>query len=383
MAGIALASFALICTLSVFNGFHSLVEGLLSEFDPQLAVVPSQGHFFDRNSDRFDSIMATGLVETACYSLEEQALIQYGSQQQVCMIKGVDDSFHELTGIENLLRGNGIFMLKDEVCDYCILGVGLQGRLGCGINPVNGLSIYIPRLDGRTVNPLNPGQSFNRAKVYSPGVIFMVNQEKYDNDYALVSLELAEQLTGRTGQASALELRLKEGVNERMAKRQISQLLGTGFKVLDRVQQQPDIFKVVRLEKFVSYLFLSFILLIACFNIIGSLILLIIDKRSDASLLESMGATRHDVERIFTLDGVMSSFIGALSGLFLGVIAILLQQRFGILKLGSSGAFIVDAYPVVLKFSDIVIVLMTVLAVSYTAILPVAPLSRRLTAPRQ
>ncbi|MCQ2057550.1 MAG: ABC transporter permease [Bacteroidaceae bacterium] len=380
MAGIALASFALICTLSVFNGFHSLVQNLLSEFDPQLAVVPAHGRFLDTGDARLDSIMKSGQVETACFSLEEQALIQYGTQQQVCMIKGVDDRFHELTGIEHLLRGNGIFMLKDEVTDYCIMGVGLMGKLDCGINPARGMSLYIPRLDGKSVNPLNPGQSFNHANVFSPGVIFKVNQEKYDENYVLVSLDLAQQLTGRKGQASALELKLKDGVSERMARRRIGQIAGPDFKVLDRVQQQPDVFKVVKLEKFVSYLFLSFILLIACFNIIGSLILLIIDKRTDASLLESMGATRHDVERIFTLNGVMSSFIGALTGLVLGVIAILLQQHFGILKLGDAGNFIVDAYPVVLKMSDLVIVLLTVLAVSYIAILPVGPLSRKLTA---
>ncbi len=380
MAGIALASFALICTLSVFNGFHSLVEGLLSEFDPQLAIVPAQGRFFDRSDVRLDSIMSGNLVETACFSIEEQALIQYGGQQQVCMIKGVDDSFYYLSGIEHLLHGNGIFMLEDDVTDYCIMGVGLMGRLDCGINPVRGMSLYIPRLDGKAVNPLNPGQSFNQAHVFSPGVIFKVNQEKYDENYALISLRLAEQLTGRKGQASALELKLRDGVNERTAKRRIGQILGCDYKVLDRVEQQPDVFKVVKLEKFVSYLFLSFILLIACFNIIGSLILLIIDKRTDASLLESMGATRHDIEHIFTLNGVMSSFIGALTGLVLGVIAILLQQHFGILKLGDAGNFIVDAYPVVLKMSDIVIVLLTVLAVSYIAILPVGPLSRKLTA---
>lgn len=379
MAGIALASFALICTLSVFNGFHSLVQGLLSEFDPQLAVVPAQGQFFDRNDARLDSVMASGLVETACFSLEEQALIQYNSQQQVCMAKGVDDRFYDLTGIEHLLRGNGIFMLKDEVTDYCIMGVGLMGRLDCGINPARGMSLYMPRLDGKAVNPLNPGQSFNHAYVFSPGVIFKVNQEKYDENYVIISLDLAEQLTGRKGQASALELKLKDGVNEYMAKRHLKQILGPDFKVLDRVEQQPDVFKVVKLEKLVSYLFLSFILLIACFNIIGSLILLIIDKRADANLLESMGATRHDVERIFTLNGMMSSFLGALSGLVLGIIAILLQQHFGFLKLGDSGNFIVDAYPVVLKVSDLIIVLVTVLVVSYVAILPVGPLSRKLT----
>ncbi len=377
MAGIALAAFALICTLSVFNGFHSLVETLLSDFDPELKVVRADGSVIDCRDSLILSARNLDFVRESSFSLEEQALVQYQGNQQICMIKGVDDAFHELTGIENLLRGNGIYMLEDDICDYAIPGVGLMSRLECGINPVKPLSIYIPRPGNGAISPLNPGGAFNQAQAYSPGVVFMVNQEKYDDNYLLVSLDLARRLTGRSEQASDLEIALDGSISIRKAKRELTSLLGPEYLVQDRVEQQMDVFKVVKLEKFISYLFLSFILLIACFNIISSLIMLIIDKQSDAWLLESMGATTPTVEKIFITNGMLISLIGALAGLALGIIAVLLQQKFGFIRLGQAGSFVVDAYPVHLKLTDVAIVLATVLAVSFLAVRPIGPISKK------
>lgn len=377
MAGIALASFALICTLSVFNGFHSLVGNLLSDFDPQLKIVPRDSRTFDCGDSLVGKALELPFVSMGSFTLEEQALIQYKGGQQICYIKGVDENYHQLTGIENLLRGNGIYMLEDEICHYAIIGVGLMGRLDCGINPASPFSLYIPKTGTGSVNPLNPGSAFNRAQVYSPGVVFMVNQEKYDDNYLIVSLELARSLTGRQGQASALELAIDPGTGIAKAKRELSALLGDSYLVQDRVEQQMDVFKVVKLEKFISYLFLSFILLIACFNIISSLIMLIIDKQADASLLESLGATPRTVERIFVTNGVLISLVGAIGGLVLGIITVALQQKLGFLKLGQAGSFIVDAYPVQLKLSDIAIVLATVLAVSFISVRPIGPISKK------
>lgn len=376
MAGIGLASFALICTLSVFNGFHGLISTLMSDFDPQLKVVAADSKFFSASDERIAQARELPFVSVSCLTLEEQALARYKSRQQICMVKGVEDSFHELTGIENLLRGNGVFMLEDDVCSYCIMGAGLMSRLDCGINPVNPIGLYIPRKDG-PVSVLNPTAAFNQADVYSPGAVFLVSQEKYDDNYVLISLNLARRLSGREDGASALELGLVDGYSLRKARKQLEQVLGSDFVVQDRIEQQADVFKVVKLEKLISYFFLTFILLIACFNIIGSLIMLIIDKQQDASLLESMGADRRTVERIFVLNGMMISFVGALSGLVIGIIAVLLQQRFGFIKLGQEGSFIVDAYPVILELKDIIIVLATVLLVSYISVRPIGPISRR------
>ena len=376
VAGIMLASFALICTLSVFNGFHELVESLFKDIDPELKIVSSNKKFFDTNNEKINSVLEFSYIETTSFTLEEQALISYKSRQQIVMIKGVQDSYHDLVNIENLLKGNGIYMLEDQICHYGIMGIGLTGKLDCGISPSDRLKLYVPKKEGR-VNVANPATSFNQADIYSPGVVFRVEQEKYDDNYVLISLDLAHYLTGRQNEASALEIRLKEGTSVNKAKREISAALGSEFHVQNRVEQQQDVFKVVKLEKFISYLFLSFILLIACFNIIGSLIMLIVEKQQDAQLLKSMGASQRTIERIFITNGVLISLIGAVSGLAIGIIATLLQQKYGFIKLGTEGSFLVDAYPVKIYFQDIVIVLVTVLVVSFVSVRPIGPIARR------
>lgn len=376
VAGVMLASFALICTLSVFNGFHELVESLFHDFDPELKIMSRNGKFFRTDEDRITRVTELDIIDAYSFTLEEQALLSYKSRQQIAMIKGVDDNFHDMTGIENLLKGQGIYMLHDEVCNYGILGLGLVNKMDCGMKPAYPLRLSVPRKDGQ-VNIANPAASFNQANIYSPGVAFLVDQEKYDDNYVIISLELARQLTDRTSEASALELRLKDGASMRKARHDLGQILGQDFLVLDRMQQQEDVFKVFKMEKFISYLFLTFILLIACFNIIGSLIMLIVEKQADARLLESMGAGKKDIERIFIYNGVMISLLGAVSGLALGIVAVLLQQKYGFITLGSSGGFIVNAYPVSIHIQDIILVLTTVLAVSFLSVRPIGPIARR------
>lgn len=376
VAGIMLASFALICTLSVFNGFHELVESLFKDFDPELKVVPAHGKFFSTDDERINRTLALPFIDISSFTIEEQALIGYKSKQQIVMIKGVEDSYHELVGIENVLKGDGIYMLEDEICNYGIMGLGLMRKMDCGMKPVAPLKLYVPKKEGQ-VSIANPASSFNQADVYSPGVVFMVEQEKYDDNYVLISLALARKLTGRDNEASALELKISQGTSLKKAKRELSAVLGNDFIVQDRIEQQQDVFKVVKLEKFISYLFLSFILLIACFNIIGSLIMLMVEKQQDAGLLRSMGAEQRTIESIFVTNGVLISLIGAVSGLVLGVVAILLQQKFGFIKLGSEGSFIVDAYPVAIYIKDIILVLITVLAVSFISVRPIGPIARR------
>ncbi len=375
-SGIMLASFALICTLSVFNGFHDLVEDLFRNFDPELKVVSSEHKFFSMDDEHIRKAQNLDFIDIYSYTLEEQALITYKSKQHVIMIKGVEDSFHDLAGIDNLLRGAGIYMLEDEVCHYGIPGVGLISRMDSGIKPAYPFRLSVPKKEGR-VSINNPVSAFNQANVYSPGVAFMVEQEKYDDNYMIISLDLARKLTDREGEASALEIRLKDGVSVRKAKRDLQTVLGSGFKVLDRIEQQEDVFKVFKMEKLISYLFLSFILIIACFNIIGSLIMLMVEKQKDAILLESMGAGQSTIERIFIVNGVLISLIGAISGLVLGVIAVILQQKYGFIRLGTSGSFIVDAYPVSIELKDIIVVLVTVLVVSFLSVRPIGPIARR------
>lgn len=376
VAGIALASFALICTLSVFNGFHSLISTLFSDFDPELKVVPVYGKFFGTNDERIISAQALSFIEVCSFTLEEQALLQYKSRQQIAIIKGVDDNFHDLADIESILFGNGIYMLSDEVCDYGILGINLLRKMDCGVQPVNPLTLYVPKKGG-SVNMVNPATAFNSAQIFSPGVFFKVDQEKYDDNYILVSLDLARRLTGHFDNASAMELKIAHGTGIRKAKRELKSILGEDFRILDRYRQQADVFKVVKLEKLISYLFLSFILLIACFNIISSLIMLMIEKQDDAVLLKSLGAEEKTVEKVFVINGILISVTGAIAGLAAGIVAVMLQQQFGLIKLGNAGNFIVDYYPVNLKITDILMVLMTVIAVSFISIRPIGRIARK------
>ncbi len=376
VAGIALASFALICTLSVFNGFNDLVATLFTKFDPELKIVSTQGKLFNTDNSKIQDLSDLPFVEEYSFSLEEQALIQYRNSQQIITIKGVEESFYATSGIEDILRGNGIFMLADEVCNYGIPGIGIISRLGSGIQPAEPFKLYVPK-QGERVNMINAAANFNSCNVYSPGVAFQVNQAKYDENYLLVSLDVAENLTGYNNQATAIELKLSDNISVKKAKKRIAALLGTDFKVLDRYEQQEDIFKVVKLEKFISYLFLTFILLIACFNIISSLIMLMIEKQADTEILRSLGADKSTTTQIFVYDGILISMIGAVSGVVLGTIAALMQQHFGFIPLGTNGGFIVDAYPVNLKIEDIVLVLATVLVVSYISIKPIGKLAKR------
>lgn len=376
VAGIALASFALICTLSVFNGFNDLVATLFTKFDPELKIVSTQGKLFNTDNSKIQDLSTLPFVEECSFSLEEQALIQYRNSQQIITIKGVEESFYATSGIEDILRGNGIFMLADEVCNYGIPGIGIISKLGSGIQPAEPFKLYVPK-QGERVNMINAAANFNSCNVYSPGVAFQMNQAKYDENYLLVSLDVAENLTGYNNQATAIELKLSDNISVKKAKKRIAALLGTDFKVLDRYEQQEDIFKVVKLEKFISYLFLTFILLISCFNIISSLIMLMIEKQSDTEILRSLGADKSTTTQIFIYDGILISMIGAVSGVVLGTIAALLQQQFGFIPLGTNGGFIVDAYPVNLKIEDIVLVLATVLVVSYISIKPIGKLAKR------
>lgn len=376
VAGIALASFALICALSVFNGFHDLVATLFTDFDPELKVVAANSKVFDSKSPSIESLCNNSDVETYSFSIEDQALIQYKSHQEIAVIKGVEDSFYDLANVENTLVGSGIFMLRDEVCEYGIMGIGLASRLDCGVQSVSPFTLFVPKRGAR-VNMINPAANFNSAEIFSPGVLFQVNQQKYDDSYVIISLQLAKKLLGYTDQVSSLELKLKEGVSARKAKREFASMLGSDYKVMDRYEQQADVFKIVNLEKFITYVFLTFILFIASFNIISSLIMLMVEKQQDSLLLRNLGAETRTISKVFLYEGLLISLFGALIGLSLGTIFALLQQTFGFIPMGSSGGFVVDSYPVSVRFRDILLVLTTVSVVSYLSVKPINKIAAR------
>ena len=379
VAGVAIATMAMVCTLSVFNGFRDLVAGLFTAFDPQLRVTLTEGTSVSQDDEALQRLRRHPDVKVYTPVMEGQALVVQDRRQQVVTVMGVADNFPEQASINNILYGDGSFCLHADVLEYGVLGLRLAARLGLPANFPDPLQVYAPKR-GERVNMASPLSSFNHDELQSPGVVFNVQQSRYDDNYIITSLGFAQRLFDQRGRVTSVELRLRDGVSLSSAKRELRQLLGARFQVQDRFEQQADVFRIMRIEKLISFVFLTFILLIACFNIIGSLSMLMIDKRQDVRTLRSLGATDGQVCDIFMLEGRMISLAGAAVGLLLGLVLCWLQQEFGLISMGSSaGSFIVEAYPVSVHVGDLVIVFLTVLVVGWAAVWwPVRYLSRRL-----
>lgn len=377
--GVAVATMAMVVTLSVFNGFQDLVADLFTAFDPELRITLTDGQTVSTKDPALLQLKKHQAVAVYTPVLEGQALVVQDGRQQVVTIKGVADNITEQGHIQDILYGDGSFCLHADVLEYGILGIQLAQQLGLSAYFENPLQVYAPK-PGERVNIGNPLSSFNHEELQSPGVVFVVQQAKYDANYILTSLGFAQRLFERQARLSGVEIKLKEGTNTDNAKQELQALLGERFKVQDRYEQQNDIFRVMRIEKLISHVFLSFILLVACFNIIGSLSMLMIDKRQDIRTLRSLGATDKQISTIFRLEGHIISLAGALLGLLLGGILCWAQQEFGLVSMGGSeGLYIVDAYPVSVYLTDILLVLVTVLLVSWLAIwYPVNYLSKKI-----
>mgnify|MGYP006945771425 CR=1 FL=1 len=296
VCGVALATLALVCTLSVFNGFQDMVASFFTAFDPQLKITVREGKVFDAQDERIRAVCELPEVEVFTETLEENAMVQYKDRQAMVVLKGVEDNFEELTAIDSILYGAGEFVLHDSIVNYGVMGVELVATLGTGLEFVDPLQVYLPKRNAK-VNMANPGASFNRDYLYSPGVVFVVNQQEYDGKYILTSLDFLRQLLDYTTEVSAMELKLKPNVNTSSVQSKIENILGDDFVVQNRYQQQADVFRIMEIEKLISYLFLTFILMIACFNVIGSLSMLILDKKDDVVTLRSLGASDKLISR--------------------------------------------------------------------------------------
>ena len=376
VCGVALATLALVCTLSVFNGFHDLISGFFTHFDPDLKVETIKGKTFEPDSSILAAIHNLPGVEVVSLTLEDNAMAKYKGQQVMVTVKGVDDEFQALTHIEEILYGNPEFKLYDEVADYGVLGIQLMYTLGTGFDPYDPVEVYAPRR-GTKVNLSNPMASFRRQPLYLAGNVLNINDARYASSYVVTSLDYARQLFDYETEVSAIEVRLSPKAHAARAKQDIASIMGDGYTVKDRYEQQAATFKVVEIEKFVTYLFLCFILMVACFNIISSVSMLILDKQANADTLKSLGATDSFVARIFMYEGNLIALLGAVIGLVLGVVLCLLQQEFGIIGLGGSGQFVVDAYPVRVKLTDLLLVLVSVVTVSAVSVwLPIKILNK-------
>ena len=368
VVGVAVGTMALVIVLSVFNGFHDLVASFFTNFDPQIELVPTQGKTAPADDPLLDQIRKMPEVSVHTDVIEDQGLAVYGDRQQMVTVMGVDDNFTQLTNIGDILYGDGEFSLQAANLFYAIPGIRLAQDMGLGARFEGYLKLYAPVRRGQITDLADPSEGFVVDSLISPGVVFAVNQAKYDRDRVICSIGFARRLFDQDGMLSSLQIRLKPGSDLGAVKKQMREIVGSKYKVLDRFEQQSDTFNIMQIEKVLAYVFLTFILMVACFNIISSLSMLIIDKKADAATLRNLGATDKQIRSIFLFEGRIISAIGAVVGILLGLLLCWLQQEFGLVHMGdSAGSFVVNAYPVSVHYDDVAIVFVTVLLIGWAA----------------
>lgn len=368
VVGVAVGTMALVIVLSVFNGFHDLVASFFTNFDPQIELVPKQGKTAPADDPLLDKIRKMPEVSVHTDVLEDQGLAVYGDRQQMVTVMGVDDNFTQLTNISDILYGDGEFTLQAANLFYAIPGIRLAQDMGLGARFDGYLKLYAPVRRGQITDLEDPSDGFVVDSLISPGVVFAVNQAKYDRDHVICSIGFARRLFDQDGMLSSLQIRLKPGSDLGAVKQQMREIAGSKYRVLDRFEQQSDTFNIMQIEKVLAYVFLTFILMVACFNIISSLSMLIIDKKADAATLRNLGATDRQIRSIFLFEGRIISAIGAVVGILLGLLLCWLQQEFGLVHMGdSAGSFVVNAYPVSVHYDDVAIVFVTVLLIGWGA----------------
>lgn len=368
VVGVAVGTMALVIVLSVFNGFHDLVASFFTNFDPQIELVPKQGKTAPADDPLLDQVRQMPQVSVHTDVLEDQGLAVYGDRQQMVIVMGVDDNFTQLTNISDILYGDGEFTLQAANLFYAIPGIRLAQDMGLGARFDGYLKLYAPVRRGQITDLEDPSDGFVVDSLISPGVVFAVNQAKYDRDRVICSIGFARRLFDQDGMLSSLQIRLKPGSDLAAVKKQMREIAGSKYRVLDRFEQQSDTFNIMQIEKVLAYVFLTFILMVACFNIISSLSMLIIDKKADAATLRNLGATDRQIRSIFLFEGRIISAIGAVVGILLGLLLCWLQQEFGLVHMGdSAGSFVVNAYPVSVHYDDVAIVFVTVLLIGWGA----------------
>jgi ABC-type lipoprotein release transport system permease subunit len=379
--GVMVGTGALILVLSVFNGFEGLVLSLYNSFNPELKVTAVEGKVFNLSEEQLMKIKQLPGIAFVSETIEENALARFGDKQYIVMMKGVDDNFTKMTPLDEFLL-NGRYIIGDEMKPYAVIGAGVAYYLG--IYPEDfavPMSLYVPKRTRRTLTGM-PDQSFNSQGVNVAGV-FTIQQE-FDISYVLVPIGLARELLEYEAEIGSLEIALIPGASVSKIREGIMDILGPGFDIKDRYQQQATLYRVMKSEKWAVFFILTFILIIAAFNMIGSLSMLIVDKKKDIAVLWSLGAGKQLIKRIFFTEGLMISLFGGLLGLLLGGLIALAQQEFGLIKLGGGeGTYIVDAYPVKVQFADFLYVLITVLVIgAITTWYPVRQISKRYLARR-
>ena len=364
-AAVGVVTAAMICVLSVMNGFGSMVEQMFSLFDPDIRITATVGKSFNDEGEEFEALRQLSCVEMVSQTIEETALVQFEDKQMPVRLHGVDSCFQQLTQIHRIIT-DGHYEVYDGAFDRSVLGVGLAAQLGIGARFVSPLHLYAPKRHAK-VNMLRPDQSFNDEVCFIAGT-FAVQQATYDEEVMLVDIDLTRRLLEYNNhEVTALLVKLAPDVSSKQAKKDIQQVLGNGYTILNRYEQHKDFFRILRVEKLLTALLLIFILLIATFNIVGSLTMLIVDKQRDIQTLSHMGANQQMIQRIFLFEGWLISSLGAAIGLVIGLIVCLLQEHFGLLKLGNGTEYVLSAYPVSVQTTDVLLVAVIVLSLGAIA----------------
>ena len=373
LVGVTAGTIALVVVLSVFNGFDVLIKSFFSVFDPEIKIEVVEGKQFDARTTEFQQIKNDPSVLHFCEVAEEIAHFRFEERQTIAYIKGVDDEYLNMTPLDSLMY-DGRLMLNDGNFNYVVIGRGLAYNLGASANLIHPIFISVPKKGRSSMVLSNP---FKQQHVFLSGV-YAVNQQEVDDKYALIPIGLARELLDMDSTVTSVELALKPGTDVEKFQKQIQTKLGSNFKVLNRYQQHESYYKVAESERFFIFLILCFILVIASFNLIssiamliidkkkdinilGSLSMLIIDKKADISILQSMGANQKLIRSIFLFEGWMVSFIGAVAGIAIGILVCLGQMHFGWLKF--PGNFAVENYPVAIRWPGIVIIFITVMVI--------------------
>ena len=379
VCGVVVATAALICVLSVFNGFRGLIMGRLAMLDPQVAITATVGKTINDADSVIGAVAAIPGVERAIPVIEDQALAMYAQFQMPVRLKGVPDDYNTMNDMDSVIV-DGEWKLRDQVSRFAVAGAGPAIRLCVRPDFIGMVRLYAPQRQGR-VNIANPMGAFRQDSVFVSG-IFQLQQNSYDTDLIYVPLDMARDLFDYETEATQVEVKLAPGASEGQVMAAIARALGSGYQVENRLMQQREAYRLVNIEKWMAFLLLAFILVIATFNVISTLSLLIIEKDSSIATLRALGANDSQISRIFVLQGWLITLAGAITGVAIGLILCLCQQQFGWLRLsGDPANMIISAYPVEVQWPDVIITFALVAAVGLlTSIVTALIMRRRLTA---
>lgn len=360
IAGICIGTMALVIVLSAFNGLSGLVESLYNSFDADVEITAKQGKTFVPSSASFESLKKMEGVAYYTEVIEGNALLKYEDRQCIATIKGVSDQFEKMSGFDTLIRDGNFNIARNNI----VLGKGISYILQASTSDLTSLiSIYAPKRG--SVNSLNPEDALNELKAYPSGA-FTINDE-FDYKYALMNIEKARELFDYTNEVTSIELGLKPGTDKENIQKEIQSLLGGSYEIKNREQQNEVLYKTMKSEKLWTFIILIFILIIATFNVIGSLTMLILEKEKDIRILHHMGADIQLIRKIFLMEGILITLIGAILGLALGLLICWLQIEFELVAFTQDNTYVVNAYPVQIKMMDILQIISVVLLIGFAA----------------